>query len=93
MLCSCPCSRALPRWGRRGGCARATRCGIGVKLSKPWSLEGPNPTEVSEEQEEDVLPCDNPVSAGVRSLLEGLGVPLSLRSISVGHRGLFHWSA
>lgn len=63
------------------------------KAEQAVSLEGPSLIEVSDEKEEDVLPCDNSVSAGVRSLLEGLGVPpSSLRSISMGHWGSFHWS-
>lgn len=60
--------------------------GVMVKLSKLSSLEGPNPTEVSGEKEEGVLPCDNLVSSGIRPL-EGLGVSLSLRNVSMGHWG------
>ena len=47
-----------------------------------------------DEEEEGTLLCDSPVSAGVGSFLEGLGVPLSsLRNISTGLWGPFHWSA
>lgn len=65
--------------------------GVMVKLSKLSSLEGPNPTEVSGEKEEDVLPCDNLVSSGIMPL-EGLGVSLSLRNISMGHWGPLYCS-